>query len=390
MADPLSLVAIAGLAYAGKVLSEKKKTEEYNLTVQQAYIPVMQEEVPNVMSPKPVSLSNLPDSKAEINNFSDIAPQGRSSGGEVLEMRDRMFDGGRMNNLSPIERQQVGPGIAVGPDVPAAGGFHQIVRVNPENVGAYRMTTLPGRSGPAHDIFGGRRGKMGEIANNRPEKTAYLPERRPVAGAKSQGFCGHIPRGEHVNGKRITNRSMTGSRNDGLGFNGAKRTVSALQHVSDPTRNKKDGNVEQYRYNNQLAPCISTFSHGHVMAPASQLRESQAMSPQRPYTSEELFAYGFRPDDRRGKANRHGNAGRMNVRAGPLNQGGMPTAMRFDTTRIDGRTGPLNGGWTQQYDNNKYYNFNHYKGNANPYATDHSLNVAKQQLQNNPLTQQIM
>ena len=113
MADPLSLVAIAGLAYAGKVLSEKKKTEEYNIAVQQAPVPVIQEEVPNVMSPKPVSLSNLPDPKVEINNFSDIAPQGRSSGNEVLEMRDRMFDGGRMNNLSPVEKQYVGPGIAV-------------------------------------------------------------------------------------------------------------------------------------------------------------------------------------------------------------------------------------------------------------------------------------
>ena len=51
MADPLSLVAIAGLAYAGKVLSEKKKTEEYNLSIQQAPVPVIQEEVPNVMSP---------------------------------------------------------------------------------------------------------------------------------------------------------------------------------------------------------------------------------------------------------------------------------------------------------------------------------------------------
>ena len=55
MADPLSLVAIAGLAYAGKVLSEKKKTEEYNLSIQQAPVSVIQEEVPNVMSPKPVS-----------------------------------------------------------------------------------------------------------------------------------------------------------------------------------------------------------------------------------------------------------------------------------------------------------------------------------------------
>ena len=48
MADPLSLVAIAGLAYAGKVLSEKKKTEEYNLSIQQAPVSVIQEEVPNV------------------------------------------------------------------------------------------------------------------------------------------------------------------------------------------------------------------------------------------------------------------------------------------------------------------------------------------------------
>jgi len=299
-----------------------------------------------------------------------------------------MFDNGRMNNMSPIEKQLIGPGIAVGPEVPAAGGFQQLVRVNPENVGAHRLTTLPGRSGPAHDVFGGRRGKMGDIAHNRPEKTAFLPERRPVAGGRSQGFDGHVVRGEHVNGKRLTNRSQTGSRDDGLGFSGAKSVVAGMKMAQDPTRNKKDGNVEQYRYNNQIAPGVSTFSHGYLASPGVQIGEARTYGTA--HTVEELNRYGFRPDDRRGKANRMGNAGRMNVRAGALNQGGMPTVVRADTTRVDGRYGPVSGGWTQQYNNNKYYKFNAYKGNSNPYATNESLGVAKRQLQNNPVAQHMM
>jgi hypothetical protein len=388
MADPISIIAIAGLAYIGKKLSDPKP-EKYQVVSENVKNPgLIQEEVPNLAFPRPVGIDNLPASKIESNNFADIVPQTRSSGGEVLEMRDRMFDGGRMNNLSPIEKQLVGPGIAIGPEVPAAGGFQQIVRVNPENVGAHRLTTLPGRSGPAHDVFGGRRGQMGDIANNRPEKTAFLPERRPVAGGRAQGFDGHVVRSEHVNGKRLTNRSQTGSRNDGLEFPGGKRIISGMQMVQDPTRNKKDGNIEQYGFNNQVQPGVSTFAHGYLSSPSVQIGEARTYGTA--HTTEELSKYGFRPDDRRGKANRVGNAGRMNVRAGPLNQGGMPTVMRADTTRVDGRTGPVSGGWTQQYKNDMYYKFNAYKGNTNPYATAESLGVAKQQLQNNPITQQMM
>jgi hypothetical protein len=80
----------------------------------------------------------------------------------------------------------------------------------------------------------------------------------------------------------------------------------------------------------------------------------------------------------------------MNVRAGALNQGGMPTVMRADTTRVDGRTGPMSGGWTQQYKNDMHYKFNAYKGLVNPNASDASLGFAKQQLQKNPIAQQMM
>ena len=84
------------------------------------------------------------------------------------------------------------------------------------------------------------------------------------------------------------------------------------------------------------------------------------------------------------KRTRAGNAGRMNVRAGPLNAGGQVTAVRSDTTRVDGHLNPANGGWTQNYANNQLYNFNAYKGNVNPRGTTNSLNVAKNQLDANP------
>ena len=47
---------------------------------------------------------------------------------------------------------------------------------------------LPGRSGPAYDGKGGRRGMMGELGNNRPEKTAFLHERFPPVAGRAQGM----------------------------------------------------------------------------------------------------------------------------------------------------------------------------------------------------------
>ena len=195
MADPLSIFAIAGLVYAGRKLS-KSSDEQYTLQAAQIadQVDVRPESNRNVTidddflgQTSPLVESEYM-SKTEVSSFGDISQQGRSSGGEVLEMRNRMYDGGIMNNLSPIERTNVGPALGVGPNVPAIGGHHQLLRINPENVGAYRLTTLPGRSGPAFDGKGGRRGIAGELGHNRPEKTAYLPDRLPNTGGRAQGF----------------------------------------------------------------------------------------------------------------------------------------------------------------------------------------------------------
>ena len=391
MADPLSIFAIAGLVYAGRKLS-KNSEEQYTLQGAQIadQVDVRPESDRNLMiedeflgQTSPLVESEY-SSKTEVSSFGDVSQQGRSSGGEVLEMRNRMYDGGIMNNLSPVERTNVGPALGVGPNVPAMGGHHQLFRINPENVGAYKLTTLPGRSGPAFDGKGGRRGIAGELGHNRPEKTAYLPDRLPNAGGRAQGFSGRTGRAEHERTKRTTNRSETGSRTDTLSTAAAKRTVSALTRAAEPTRNKKDGNMEAYQYQNNPAPGIHKFSHGYLNSPGSKIGEKRVYGDV--YTAGELNKYGFRPDDKRGKAGRAAGPGRMNVRADPLNQGGMVTSVRSDTTRIDGRINSADGGWTQHYKNNDYHQFNAYKGNANPNTTQDGLAVAKRQLQNNPLS----
>jgi len=384
MADPVSILAVAGLAYVGRRLSERN-LETYEPEQPRVYTPKppVELKMPEILSEVD---ERVPIRKIETTSFADISPQKRTNGGEMLTMRNRMYDTGRMNNLSPVEKQLVGPGIGIEASVPAAGGYQQLLRVNPENVGAYRLTTLPGRTGPAADTRGGRRGVMGQFAQNRPEKTVDLASRRPEVFGRAQGMTGVVPRGEHEHTKRLTNRSETGSRNDTLGFAGAKRIVSGTTLAMDPTRNKKDGNIEQYQYNNMPGPDINHYAHGYLNAPGVKIGESRVYGT--PHTVAELNKYGFRPDDRRGKANRVGNGGRMNVRAGPLNQGGMPTTLRTDTTRIDGRVNPVAGGWTQQYKNDSYHQLNAHKGHMNPLAHKENLNTAKKQLANNPYAQQ--
>lgn len=376
MADPISLLAVAGLVYAGRTLSNKP--EKYSPEAKVVMTnDGMGAAAPSFKENEFVSRVDVPR-KVEMESFAEIGRQERSSGQEILDMRNRMFDHGRMNNLSPVEKQVVGPGLGVDPSVPAAGGYQQMFRVNPINVGEYRLTTLPGRSGPAGDITGGRSAKVGQLTHNKPETTAYLPSRLPTMAGRAQGMTGVAPRNEHERTKRTTNRSETGLRNDGLGYNGGKRLVSAQTLAQDPTRFKADRNDEQYRYNNQPAPGIHSFHGAYATGAASRVTAK---------TNEELMKYGFRPDDRRGKPNRMGNAGRMNVRESALKQGGALTSVRSDTTRIDGRTSAANGAWMQHYQNKSFHQFNPYKGNENPNTK--RLDIAANQLKNNPLAQSL-
>jgi len=50
----------------------------------------------------------------------------------------------RNHNVTPVEKQYVGPGLGIDPSVAAEGGFHQSFRILPDNVNGYRKNTFGG------------------------------------------------------------------------------------------------------------------------------------------------------------------------------------------------------------------------------------------------------
>jgi hypothetical protein len=80
---------------------------------------------------------------------SEPTPQGLvTSGGSVnnnlADNRQPVVRGTVMNNVSPVEKIRVGPGLGIGPDKIAEGGFHQFYRVLPSNINSHRLTSLRG------------------------------------------------------------------------------------------------------------------------------------------------------------------------------------------------------------------------------------------------------
>jgi hypothetical protein len=366
MADPLSLLAVAALVYTGRQLSEKSEPP------QKAPEPPLLQEEPQEEIEVEDGLDFDFNGKREMGSFATIAPQKRTSGGEMLEMRNRMYDTGRMGNVSPVERQLVGPGLGLDANTPALGGYQQLFRVMPENVGAYRLTTLRGGTGPAFDHTGGRASQPSIVQNNRPEKTAFLPDRLPPTAGRA-AVSGAVIRSEHEKTKRTTNRSQTGMRTDGLDKGAAKRFISAQTVPQLPTRFKTDANTGTFWHVNNPQPGIHSFHGGYTVSPAAQAQAK---------TNDELMRLGLRPEDKRGMPGRMNNPGRMNVRGHPSQQGGALTSVRADVNTS--RFNAPNGGWTQDYKRPQFQDLNAYKGNVNPNATVHALDLAKRQLSNNP------
>ena len=94
MADPVSVMAVAGLIYAGRKLSE---VPEQPKKVVEEEPELFETEFEEIEFSDPFQ-----DRKTEVDSFSVIAPQSRTGGQELLDMRGRLYDQGRMNNLSLI------------------------------------------------------------------------------------------------------------------------------------------------------------------------------------------------------------------------------------------------------------------------------------------------
>jgi hypothetical protein len=316
-------------------------------------------------------LNKFDQMKMEHPSFSVIAPMTNVNGEPVKDFRDRQYISGKMNNLSPSTKELVGPGLGVDPNVPAYGGYQQMYRVNPINVGEYKLTHLPGRINHGHAL-NKQTGTVGDLTHHKPETTAYLPERRPPQPGRASGQGGNLSgvrvREEYERTKRVTARSTTGYRGDGLGFAPARSTVSASQSSQDPTRNKSDLNSHTFVHVDNAAPGISSWTHGYQNTPND-----------------------IRAADRRGQGHRQGNGGRMNVRESAQKTAGLITANRFDQSRTDGRLGVADPGRRfQQYAPLGKQNNNAFKGIMDERVMGAgSLDIAHNVLQNNPLAHHV-
>ena len=359
MADPLSIVAVLGLAFVAKNLSEKKPELPTRVI---ASAPAAQQQSPmydaNLVPPSATFQGLFEQRKKEKYvqpSFGDISPDVNfTTGMPVQDFSERMWVSGQMNNLAPSDKIMVGPGLGVGPDVPSIGGYQQVFRVLPNNVGAYRLTTLPGRAGPANGtITGGQAPVWGAVANNRPEKTAFLPIRHGPMPSRAQGQGGEntgaTGRQDYQRTKRPTNRAETSLRSDGLSFAPAKRMVSAGTMSQDPTRNKTDFTTMQFDHLDNPQPGIANFK-GAYTNPSNELRTA----------------------DKRGNSGRAGPAGGMNVM---LSKPGHLTAVRVDSYAAN-RIPSRDGGHTQQYMPLGYQENNSYKGMRNPLSSSKNLDIA--------------
>jgi hypothetical protein len=373
MADPLSIAAIFALAFAGKQLSDRTPVPQEPPPAPHAN----RQNVTELLNTRydvgaeATPLNKFNQMKLEHPSFSVIAPMTNVNGEPVRDFRDRQYISGKMNNLSPSTKELVGPGLGVNAETPAYGGYQQLYRVNPINVGEYKLTQLPGRINHAHAL-NKQPGTVGNLTHHKPETTAYLPARLPPQPGRASGQGGNLSgvrvREEYERTKRVTARATTGYRGDGLGYAPARRTVSALQVAQDPTRNKTDLNNQTYAHVDNAAPGISSWSHGYQNTPLD-----------------------IRATDRRGQGHRVGNAGRMNVRESAQKTAGRVTATRFDQSRTDGRIGIADPGQRfQQYAPLGKQNNNVFKGNLDERVmSEGSLDIAHKVLQNNPLAHHV-
>lgn len=276
--------------------------------------------------------------KNEVRSLQDRAMNATRSpyGQPVYNLYDRQNITNKINNFPPVERRNVGPGLGVGPEVAATGGFQQFFRVLPNNINEERLSTLPGGEGPPNPVVkNGGAGGMGDVTHLAKATKTW---RRDPAQNSGQGQGGALRgmegRPEQIKTRRTTIRQETGFRGDTLEYGPGQYNVA--QPYDGSLHDKKIPHLSNNRTN---------------------------------------------PD-------RAGNPGRMNVREDPKNVVGAMTNIRYESTPFPVQAGGVGGGTrlNQTYVPPSYDKFNEVKGNKNPYTE--TLDIAIKQLEKNSFVQE--
>ena len=85
-------------------------------------------------------------------------------------------------NEQPFEKIIVGKGLALGTEVPAAGGFQEYTRILPSNISDYSANQLPGRVAGGKWVYSNAPTSPQPVVKNRPNGYYSLCQRGPMTG----------------------------------------------------------------------------------------------------------------------------------------------------------------------------------------------------------------
>jgi hypothetical protein len=353
--DPLALAAVVGLVFAGKRLSEESDEAPTTTESRKPAPPVITRRDTDLMTYPNEHWADYQDVKImtpelgrrvgdwrlqpknEIASLQDRHPDAKQSpwGQPVYDLYGRQNITNKMNNFPPVERVNVGPGLGVGSDVAATGGFQQFFRALPNNINEERLTSLEGRTGPGNPVVkNGGAGGIGAVTHQAKDSKAFYraPAKNSGQQAQGGGMRGMEGRPDQIKTRRTTIRQETGFRGDTLEYG---------------------------------------IAHYNVKQPYDGSLTDKSL----PHLS-----------NNRSNPDRAGNAGRMNVRDDPVNAGGVMTNIRAETTAFP-VTHPSAGRF-QNYIQPEFNKFNEKKSetSANPWVQ--TLDIAIKQLEKNSFVQQ--
>jgi hypothetical protein len=137
---------------------------------------------------------------------------------------------GFMNNVSPIEKQYVGPGLNVNTDVASKGGFHDMYRILPNNANSYKKHTFGGRIVSGKGVTN-ERNMLPTINDNKKPERYYTLCDVPVT---QQGAPVSGPR---IRSETIVHDTQRESCNPAVGITGpANMSNATTVYTNNSTR----------------------------------------------------------------------------------------------------------------------------------------------------------
>lgn len=110
-------------------------------------------------------VENLFSPTKDLGNVYGALPESDSS--RISVFKDSLTD--KMNNITPVEKQYVGKGLNVGPDVKVKGGYHEMFRILPDNINSYKKQTFGGKVIPGKSLNANPDFTPDEVKKNKPD-----------------------------------------------------------------------------------------------------------------------------------------------------------------------------------------------------------------------------